>query len=166
MQYVQLLLFGVAIGVLSGLLGIGGGIMLIPGLMLLFGFSQQEAQGTSLAAMVPPIGIFAALVYYQHGYVRLPVAAVVAIGFMVGAFLGAKLVPHMPLHWLRLAFGGLLLYLGVTFVFGSHLPRTLAALPAGVSAVLVFIGAWLKRSQPRKPRRNLPPPGEDVEYHI
>jgi uncharacterized membrane protein YfcA len=98
--------------------------------------------------------------------VRLPVAAVVAVGFMVGAYLGARLVPHMPLSWLRLAFGGLLLYLGLAFVFGTHLPRTMAALPAGISAALVLIGAWLKRSPPRKPGGNLPPPGEEVEYHI
>src|SRR5262245_27323466 len=74
----SLFLFGVAIGVVSGLLGIGGGILLVPGLMLLFQFSQQEAQGTSLAALIPPIGIFAAIVYYQNGHVRLPVAGAVA----------------------------------------------------------------------------------------
>ncbi|HZN36271.1 MAG TPA: TSUP family transporter, partial [Pirellulaceae bacterium] len=68
-----LFLFGVAIGIVSGLLGIGGGILLVPGLMLLFQFSQQEAQGTSLAVLIPPIGIFAALVYIQNGDVKLPV---------------------------------------------------------------------------------------------
>ena len=77
--YFQLFLFGVFIGVISGMLGIGGGIILVPGLMLLFGFTQQEAQGTSLAALIPPIGIFAAMVYWQHGFVKIPVAAAVML---------------------------------------------------------------------------------------
>ena len=63
MNLLFLALFGVAVGILSGLLGIGGGIVLVPGLMLLFGFSQPEAQGTSLAVLIPPIGLFAAMVY-------------------------------------------------------------------------------------------------------
>lgn len=70
MYLLLLALVGVAVGVLSGWLGIGGGIVLVPGLMLLFGFSQPEAQGTSLAVLVPPIGLFAAIVCYQHGDVR------------------------------------------------------------------------------------------------
>lgn len=119
MNGILLLAFGAAVGVLSGLLGIGGGVVLVPGLILLFGFSQSEAQGTSLAVMIPPIGIFAAAVYYQHGYVRLPIVGLVAVGFMLGALLGAKLVPHLPLELLRVAFGILLLYLGFAFVLGS-----------------------------------------------
>lgn len=67
MSWFLLLAFGVCVGILGGLLGIGGGVVLVPGLILLFGFSQQEAQGTSLAVMIPPIGLFAAMVYYQHG---------------------------------------------------------------------------------------------------
>lgn len=85
MHWLWLFLFGSAIGVVSGLLGIGGGVLLIPGLMLLFGFSRAESAGTSLAVMVPPIGLFAALVYYQHGYVRLPVVGFIAVGFLLGA---------------------------------------------------------------------------------
>lgn len=92
MSYVLLFLFGIGIGAVSGLLGIGGGILLVPGLMLLFNLSQPEAQGTSLAVLTPPIGIFAAIVYYQHGFVRLPVALWVALGFIIGACLGALLV--------------------------------------------------------------------------
>ena len=105
MNLLFLALFGVVVGILSGLLGIGGGIVLVPGLMLLFGFSQPEAQGTSLAVLIPPIGLFAAMVYYQHGYVRLPVVGWIALGFVVGAFIGAKLVPSIPLSALRIAFG-------------------------------------------------------------
>jgi uncharacterized membrane protein YfcA len=169
--YVSLLAFGAVIGIISGLLGIGGGIMLVPGLMVLFSFSQQEAQGTSLAALIPPIGIFAALVYYQHGYVRVPVAAAVAGGFMIGAYLGALLVPRLPVDALRLAFGALLLYLGCSFVlaglpFAGFPPRTIkaAALPAGLAALITAIGAWLHGK--RAPKTVLPPPDGHTEYHI
>lgn len=167
MLYVSLLLFGICIGVVSGLLGIGGGIVLVPGLMLLFGFSQQEAQGTSLAALIPPIGIFAAMVYYQHGYVKVPVASAVAAGFMIGAYFGALLVPRVPIDWLRLAFGGLLLYVGLTFVFSGVLVKgaPLAALPAGVAAFVMGIGAWL-RGKRMAARSKLPRPDGQTEYHI
>jgi len=165
--YFQLLLFGVGIGVVSGMLGIGGGIILVPGLMLLFGYSQQEAQGTSLAALIPPIGIFAAMVYWQNGYVKIPVAGAVAAGFMIGALGGALLVSRMPVDWLRLGFGALLLYLGCSFVFVGFPPRTFsaAALPAGLAAVLSAIGAWL-RGRRMAARMNLPPPDGHTEYHI
>jgi uncharacterized protein len=165
--YVLLLLMGAGVGVVSGMLGIGGGIILVPGLMLLFGFSQQEAQGTSLAAMIPPIGIFAAMVYYQSGYVRLPVAGAVAVGFMVGAYFGALLVPRVSVDWLRMGFGGLLLYLGCSFVLVGFPPRgvSAAALPAGLAALLVAIGAWLRGKQMTEGAK-LPPPDGQTEYHI
>ena len=167
MLYVQLLLFGVCIGVMSGMLGIGGGIILVPGLILLFGFTQQEAQGTSLAALIPPIGIFAAMVYWQHGFVKVPVAGAVAAGFMIGALGGALLVPRMPVDWLQFGFGALLLYLGCSFVFAGFPPRSFsaAALPAGLAAVLVAIGAWL-RGKRMPARMKLPPPDSQTEYHI
>lgn len=166
MIYFWLLLFGIAIGIFSGLLGIGGGILLVPGLMLLFGFSQPEAQGTSLAVLIPPIGIFAALVYIQHGYVRLPVVTWVALGFAGGAFLGAKLVPHVTPEVLRIGFGGLLIYLGLTFVFTSGIPRPNTALPAALSAFVAwFVGR--RGRMPSEPNRTSAlPPGDDIEYRI
>src|SRR5262245_21034330 len=127
--YVQLLLFGLCVGVMSGMLGIGGGIILVPGLILLFGLSQEQAQGTSLAALSTPIFIFAAMVYYQGGHVRIPVAAAVAGGILIGAVIGAVLVPYVPRAGLRMAFGGLLAYLGFLFLFGPYVPRSMSALP-------------------------------------
>lgn len=160
-----LFLFGVFVGVLSGLMGIGGGIVLVPGLMLLFGFSQPEAQGTSLAVLIPPVGIFAAFVYYEHGYVRIPVVAWIAVGFLVGAFFGAKLVPHVPPEALRLAFGALLLYLGFTFVFAPASPRPVAALPSAIATIASLLLSRLRRTPP--PSRLRPPiPGDDIEYRI
>src|SRR3990167_7151418 len=81
---------GIVSGTLSGLIGIGGGIIIIPALVFLFGLSQHEAQGTTLALMVPPIGLLAALQYYQQGHVNLKIAAFVCIGFFLGGWLGAK----------------------------------------------------------------------------
>ena len=164
MLYVQLLLFGACIGVMSGMLGIGGGIILVPGLILLFGFTQQEAQGTSLAALSIPIFAFAAVVYYRYGYVKLPATAAVAVGIMLGAYVGARLIPYVPQVWLRLAFGGLLLYVGLIFVFGPYLTRSTAALPAGAAFVAAAIGAWLRGK--RTISANLPPPDGNTEYHI
>lgn len=165
MMWLWLLLFGTAIGITSGLLGIGGGILLIPGLMLLFGYSQVEAQGTSLAVMIPPIGIFAAMVYYQHGFVRLPVVGLIAVGFMIGAYFGARLVPHVPPTYLRFAFGVLLLYLGFVFVFNPSDSRSGVALPAGIVAVLsAFAARFMRRRFTAKTA--LPPPSSDNEYHI
>jgi uncharacterized protein len=164
--YLELLIFGVCIGVISGMLGIGGGIVMVPGLMLLFSFSQSEAQGTSLAALSPPIFIFAAMVYYQNGHVRIPVALSIAVGLMMGAYAGARLLPYVPVEWLGLVFGGVLLYVGFRFVFGPYLPRHAAALPAGLAAMLVLIGAWLKRGRIRQTLINLPPPDEEIHYDI
>ncbi|QDU28524.1 Sulfite exporter TauE/SafE [Anatilimnocola aggregata] len=165
MQWSLLFLFGVGIGVLSGMLGIGGGVVLVPGLILLFGFSQAEAQGTSLAVMIPPIGIFAALVYYQHGFVRLPVVGLIALGFMVGAFFGAKLVPHLPLEFLRVVFGVLLLYLGFAFVLSPRGNAIHVALPAGIATAISCLAAYLLRY----PKRDIKPPqrpSDQQDYHI
>jgi uncharacterized protein len=163
--YVQLVLLGACVGVISGLLGIGGGIVLVPGLYFLFGFSQQEAQGTSLAALCTPIFVFAAVVYYKAGYVKIPVAISIAVGIMLGAYVGARLLPVVPVAWLRLAFGGLLLYVGLLYVFGPYLPRTLAAMPIGVSMLLAAIGAWLHGRRATAAMK-LPPPDGHTEYHI
>lgn len=155
-----LLLLGVAVGVMSAMMGIGGGIVLVPALMLLFGLSQTEAQGTSLAT-IPFGAVVAALVYHQSAPLRLNVVAAIALGFVVGAYLGAKLVPHVPDAALRLAFGGLLLYLGLLFVFDlqpSH--------PAGlVLAPLAVVAGWVARRVRGKP---LPPepPADRHEYYI
>ena len=165
MFWFWLLLFGAAIGAVSGLLGIGGGVLLIPGLILLFGFSQAEAQGTSLAVLIPPIGIFAALVYYQHGFVRLPVIGLIALGFMIGAYFGARLVPHISPAHLRLAFGVLMLYLGFVFVLNPNDNRTGVALPAGLAATITTILAVVFRRR-AKSKTTLPPPSSDHGYHI
>jgi uncharacterized protein len=166
-NYVLLFLFGIGVGVLSGLLGIGGGIALVPGLIMMFGFSQKEAQGTSLAVLVPPIGIFAAMVYYQHGYVQLPKVGWVAFGFVVGALLGALLVDAIPQAWLSFAFGATLLYVGFMFVLSPDVDkRTAAALPAGLAALAVTVLGWILRRRVLKKPAKREPPSDNLEYHL
>jgi len=155
-----LLLLGAAVGLLSAMMGIGGGIVLVPALMILFGLSQTEAQGTSLAT-IPFGAIIAAMIYNQSVSLRLHVIVAIAIGFVVGAYLGAKLAPQFPEASLRLAFGGLLLYLGALFVFDMQPSH-----PAGlVLAPLTMLVGWIMR---RRRRRQAPPepPVERHEYYI
>ena len=103
------LIIGLFSGMMSGLIGIGGGIIVVPCLVYIFGFSQHAAQGTTLAMLVPPIGLLAAMTYYKQGYVNLPVAGMICLGFVLGGFLGAKLAVGFSDVVLRKIFGACLL---------------------------------------------------------
>ncbi|OPX95974.1 MAG: Sulfite exporter TauE/SafE [Syntrophorhabdus sp. PtaB.Bin047] len=111
------LLLGLAAGVLSGLVGIGGGIIIVPALVLFFGLSQHQAQGTTLALMVPPIGILAAWTYYKHGDVDLRIAALVAAGFFLGGLIGARFATGLSNTVLEKIFGVSLLLVAVRMIF-------------------------------------------------
>jgi len=113
------LLLGLIAGVLSGLLGIGGGIFIIPALIFLLGFSQQTAQGTTLAMMVPPIGLLAAWAYYKAGFVDLKIAGLMCIGFFVGGFFGAKFATAIPEATLSRIFGVAMLIVSVKMIIGK-----------------------------------------------
>lgn len=106
-------LLGATAGVFSGLLGIGGGIILVPMLVLLVGLTQQQAQGTTLILLTAPFGLLAALTYYQSGYADLKIAAILGIGFFFGAFLGAKVATNVPNVVLQKVFGVALLAVAV-----------------------------------------------------
>ncbi|MEG3439025.1 sulfite exporter TauE/SafE family protein [Pannus brasiliensis CCIBt3594] len=108
---------GLLAGFLSGLIGIGGGVIIVPSLVFLFGFSQHEAQGTTLGLLVPPIGILAALTYYQQGYVNVKVAILICIGFFLGGLLGAKLATNLSNVLLEKVFGIALLIIALKMIF-------------------------------------------------
>lgn len=112
-------LVGVTAGILSGLLGIGGGIVLVPALVYLFGYSQHLAQGTTLALMVPPIGILAAWTYYRQGNVNLPAAAWMCAGFVVGGLFGARWAGAIPDLILRRLFGVTFLAISLRMIFSK-----------------------------------------------
>ena len=110
---------GLLAGILSGLIGIGGGVMIVPSLIFWFGFSQQEAQGTTLGLLVPPIGILAAWTYYQQGYVNLRVASLICLGFVLGGLLGAKVAVVLPSEILEKIFGVALLLIALKMIFSN-----------------------------------------------
>jgi len=103
------LLLGLVAGILSGLLGVGGGILLVPALVLVFGLTQHGAQGTTLALMVPPIGLLAAWTYYKQGHVDVKIAALICVGFFFGGLLGAKFATAINATLLKKLFGMALL---------------------------------------------------------
>lgn len=112
-QLIGFMVIGVLAGVLSGLLGIGGGILLVPALVYLFGYSQHLAQGTTLALMVPPIGLLAAWSYYRQGNVNLAAALFIGLGFVAGGLLGARFAGALSGEALRRGFGAMLLVVGI-----------------------------------------------------
>ena len=119
MQNVALyLLLGLVAGVLSGLVGIGGGIIIVPALVFLFGMTQHSAQGTTLALLVPPIGILGAWTYYKAGFVDVKIAALVAIGFFVGSLLGARIATNVSEATLERIFGVALVLIGIKMIIG------------------------------------------------
>lgn len=113
------LLLGLITGIFSGLIGIGGAIIIIPSLVLVFSMSQHMAQGTTLALMVPPIGLLAAWTYYKAGFVDLKVAALICVGFFVGGFIGARFVTAIPDLLLRRIFGVVLLLAALKMIFSK-----------------------------------------------
>lgn len=114
---VLLLAIGVVSGIASGVFGIGGGILIVPALVYLAGFSQHAATGTSLAVLLPPVGLAAVLEYYRHGNVDLKTAVIVALGLLVGAGVGAVVANHVSGAYLKLAFGLLLTAVGFHLSF-------------------------------------------------
>lgn len=113
------LALGFFAGTISGLIGIGGGIILVPVLVFFFAFSQQQAEGTTLAAMVPPIGALAAYVYYRAGFVNVPAAMWIAGGFIVGGFVGARFATSINPDVLRRIFGVFAVAIGAKMLWGA-----------------------------------------------
>ena len=112
-----LLVIGIITGVMAGMLGIGGGLVVIPALVMVMGMSQQSAQGTSLAMMLPPIGILAAYNYYKAGHVDIRIALLLAVAFIVGSFFGSKLAIRIPQEILKKIFGVFLLLVAIKMLF-------------------------------------------------
>lgn len=119
MQLILLGLLGAAAGTISGLFGIGGAVVVIPALVYLFGFNQQTAQGTSLAMLLPPIGLLAAWRYWQAGNVNITAAIILAATFILFAALGAHVAVQVPQLLMKRLFGGLLVAVGILMISGK-----------------------------------------------
>lgn len=116
---ILLLLIGFASGIVSGLFGIGGGVIIVPALIFLAGFSPHTAVGTSLAILLPPVGLAAVLQYYRYGQVNLKAALIVATALFFGGWLGANLATRVPGPHLKLAFGIFVVAMGIYLVLSA-----------------------------------------------
>ncbi len=115
----SLIVIGIITGVAAGMLGIGGAIIMVPALVFIMGLTQHQAQGTSLAVMLPPIGIIAAYNYYKAGEVNLKFALILAAAFIIGSFFGSKLALNIPQHTLKKIFAILLLLVSLKMLFSK-----------------------------------------------
>jgi len=115
--FLILMLIGLAAGVLSGFAGVGGGVIIIPALIFLLGMTQFEAQGTSLAMMIPPIGLMAAFNYYKEGYINWKYAIILALFFFVGGYIGSKLAISIPQNIVKKSFAIFIILVGARMLF-------------------------------------------------
>lgn len=118
-SYIILLTVGLVAGMLGGMLGIGGAIIIIPALVMLLGYSQHLAQGTSLLMLALPVSSLAAWQYYQNGFVDVKAALILAVAFLIGGFFGGKLAGLIPEEILRKGFAILLLVLSLKMLLAD-----------------------------------------------
>jgi hypothetical protein len=105
-----LIIVGMAAGILSGMVGVGGGIIIVPALVIFLGFSQHEAQGTSLGLLLLPVGILAVLNYYKQGYIDIKVVGIMCVAFVAGGWLGSKIALSLPQDTVKKIFAIVLFY--------------------------------------------------------
>ncbi|PJC36656.1 permease [Candidatus Peregrinibacteria bacterium CG_4_9_14_0_2_um_filter_53_11] len=115
-SFLLYIVLGLFAGVMSGVVGIGGGVVLVPALIFIFGFTQHQAQGTTLALLVPPIGFLAAYTYYRSGFVDLKIALLVGLGFFVGGLIGSKIAVNISGPLLQKIFGSFVILIGVYMI--------------------------------------------------
>jgi len=118
-EIILLIVIGFLAGVVGGSLGLGGGIIIVPALIFLLGFSQHHAQGTSLAVLLFPIGILGVINYAKNGYVNFKFAAVLIVAFILGSYLGSVISVHLPAKVLRKIFGIFLLLISLKMIFNK-----------------------------------------------
>lgn len=114
-----LVLVGLSAGVLSGFIGVGGGIIIVPALIYILNLSPLQAQGTSLALMLPPIGILAFIQYYKAGNVNLYFAGVIAVTFIIGGFFGARFAQKIDENLIKLIFGLIMIIVAFKLIFSG-----------------------------------------------
>jgi uncharacterized protein len=118
-MWIAYLLLGLISGIAGGFFGIGGGIIIIPALVFLFGLTQHQAQGTTLAVLVPPIGLLAAWQYYLKGNVKLNIALFICLGFFIGGYYGAILADKVSEPMLKKIFGIFMLAISLKMILGK-----------------------------------------------
>jgi len=116
-ETVSFIILGVAAGGLSGLIGIGGGVIIVPALIFLFNFTQHRAEGTTLAMLIPPVGLLAVMPYYRNGHVDVRVAALICLGFVFGGWAGGHYANALAPATLQRVFGVVLLIIAVRMIW-------------------------------------------------
>ena len=124
-----IVVIGIAAGVLSGLIGVGGGIIIVPALVLLIGFTQKEAQGTSLGVLLLPVGILGVLQYYKQGHIDIKVVGYLSLGFIVGGYFGSKIAMNISQEAVRKVFAVVMILISIKMIFFDK-PKKDNALPA------------------------------------
>ena len=114
-----LIVIGILAGLLSGVVGVGGGLIIIPLLIILLGLSQHEAQGTSLAVMLPPIGILAAINYHKAGFVKWEYSMIIAVTFIIGGYFGSKYAVNLRPEIVKRVFGIVMLIGALKMIFSK-----------------------------------------------
>jgi hypothetical protein len=115
-ELIILIVIGFLAGIVGGSLGLGGGIIIVPALIFILGFSQHEAQGTSLAVLLFPIGILAVINYTKRGYVNFKFALILMVAFVLGSYLGSVISIHLPAKTLRKIFGIFMLLISIKMI--------------------------------------------------
>jgi hypothetical protein len=118
-QIILLAVIGLIAGIFSGSLGVGGAIIVIPALVFFLGMSQHQAQGTSLAFMIPPVTLFAVINYWKQGYVNWKFAIILALMFFIGAYIGSTISVHIPEKVLKKIFGALLFFVAIKMIISK-----------------------------------------------
>jgi uncharacterized membrane protein YfcA len=114
-----LIIIGLSAGIVSGLLGVGGAIIMVPALVFFLGLTQHQAQGTSLAVLVFPVGFLAFWNYYKQGYVNFKIAVIIMLAFVIGGYLGSSIAVRIPERPLKIFFGVLIVILGLRMIITS-----------------------------------------------
>ena len=116
----MLLAIGLVAGVFAGMFGIGGGIVIVPALLFLTKMKQVEAVGTSLAALIPPVGILGAIEYYRNGSINVKYAGLIAAGLALGAYFGARITIGLPLGAARKLYAVFMIVIGVQMLLDKR----------------------------------------------
>lgn len=116
---IALIIVGIITGAISGILGIGGGIIMVPAMVYLLGFTQQQSVATSLAVMLPPVSIFAVMNYYKAGFVDIKSALVIMCAFLIGSYFSSKIAISLPETAIKKGFAVLLVIVAIKMFFGK-----------------------------------------------
>jgi uncharacterized membrane protein YfcA len=115
-----LIIIGILAGILSGFVGVGGGLIIVPALIYFLQYNQLQAQGTSLAVLLLPVGIMAVMHYFKAGHIQIPAALCIGLGFVFGAYFGSKIALTISIHQVKFFFGCLMLIMSIKMIFEGN----------------------------------------------